>query len=149
MRHAPEFLTVMESLAPLLRRHPPLCAMSYGELCDYVALYWNRGTIAFVTDSQGEGQAVCLIRLFRHLEQFLFKSPHEPCGIFCQIELLVANDPVSMASVCEELVDRWGRQSIVLWDRGTRTGEGAPRMFRWHQFQKLVKRVTHGVLENV
>ena len=139
----------MEILRPLLRQSDRFRKMPFADLCDYVAYFWNRGTISFVFDDSGEAQGVCLIKLFRDLNQFLDPFVHEPCGQFCMIELMVASDPVTFASIFDELVDRWGRQDVIMWDRGERTENGAPRMYRWREFQKLARRLTYGwITEN-
>ena len=41
------------------------------------------------------------------------------------IDLLVADTPNVAAQLCEELVERWGRQAVIMWDRGERTENGA------------------------
>jgi hypothetical protein len=65
------------------------------------------------------------------------------------IDLLVADTPNVAAVLCEDLVSRWGRQQVIMWDRGERTESGAPRMMRWRSFQKVVRRLTYGILEEV
>jgi hypothetical protein len=146
MKHCPEFLAVIANLLPLLRRYRPFAQMQFEALCDHLAWYWNMGAMSYVIDDQG-GRAVCLIKLFRRLEQFLDSYVHEPCGRFCMIELMAANDPLAMGQTFEELTARFGPQRIVLWDRGTRTESGAPRMYQWAQFEKLARRLTYGVIE--
>jgi hypothetical protein len=146
MKHCPEFLAVIANLLPLLRRHRPFAQIQFETLCDHLAWYWNMGAMSYVIDEQG-GRAVCLIKLFRRLEQFLDSYVHEPCGQFCMIELMAANDPLAMGQTCEELIARFGPQAVVLWDRGTRTEGGAPRMYPWAQFMKLARRITYGIVE--
>jgi hypothetical protein len=148
MKHAPEYIQIMQILKPLLREYEPFSVMPFPNLCDYVAWFWNRGTISFVFNDAGEAEGVCLIKLFRHLEDFMEPFVHDPCGRFCMIEVMVASQPVAFASMFEELVDRWGKQQLVMWDRGERTESGAPRMYRWRQFQKLARRLTYGITEN-
>ena len=147
--HHPNFVATMRTLVPLLRNHPPLAVLKFESLCDWVAYYWNRGTISFVINDAGEPQAVALVKLFRDLRQFLDPFVHDPCGQFCMIELMAAAEPISMGLICQELTQRFGPQAIILWDRGERTENGAPRMYRWTQFQKLARRLTYGVTENV
>lgn len=149
IKHAQEFLEVMDSLEPLFREWSPLSVMPFHDLCDYVAYFWNRGTISYIIDDWGHAQGVCLIKLFRNLGQFLEPFVHEPCGEFCMLVLMVADGPETMGWICQDLTRRWGPQSIVLWDRGDRTESGAPRMFTWNQFQKLARRITQGVTTNV
>jgi hypothetical protein len=144
--HSQEFVETMLVLAPFLRHHKPLKDLGFAELCDWVAHYWNRGTISYLIDDDGEPRAVCLMRYFRVLNQFLDPSAHDPCGEICMIELLVASEPVSMASVCQEQIARFGPQAVVLWDRGSRTENGAPRMYLWPKFMTLVRRLTYGSL---
>jgi hypothetical protein len=146
MKHAKEFVRIMRQLKPLLRQHPPLASMSFEDLCDYLAWYWNNGTLAYVIDEQG-AHAVCFCRLFRWLEQFLWAGAHEPCGEFCMLELMVADEPNAMAGIFKIFKDRWGPQKVVMWDRGERTENGTPRMYRWDQFEKLARRLTYGLTE--
>lgn len=148
IKHAQEFLDTMDKLEPLFRRHPRYCLIPFHDLCEFVAYFWNRGTISFVIDEDGHGRGVCLCKLFRHLSQFFEPLVHEPCGKFCMLELMVAEDPLAMGIICEDLTNRWGPQEIILWDRGERTENGAPRMYTWRQFQKLARRITFGVLQN-
>jgi len=149
MKHAKEFIQIMTILKPLFRESDRFCVMPFADLCDYVAWFWNRGTISFVFDDLGEAQGVCLIKLFRDLNQFLDPFVHDPCGRFVMIELMVATQPLAFASMFDELVDRWGKQELVMWDRGERTESGAPRMYCWKEFQKLARRLTYGATEHV
>lgn len=144
--HHPNFLQLVFALKPVLRLHPPLATMHIDDLVDWVAWYWNRGTISWQIDDGGNPQGVCLIKLFRRMEQFLEPNVHDPCGKFCLIELLVSTEPVTTGILCKALVDRWGPQEIMMWDRGDRTKYGAPRMYRWDQFMKLTKRITYGLI---
>ena len=134
----------MDKLVDLIREVPRYSVWRFEMICDWMAPFWNRGTLSYRIDSDGEPRGFCIIKLFRNLEQFLEPFVHEPCGKFCMIEALVAKEPVTMAALCDELIERWGRQQIILWDRGERTESGAPRMFRWGQFQKLARRITYG-----
>ena len=63
------------------------------------------------------------------------------------LEFLAANHPLAIEQVCETLSDRWGPQKIVMWDRGERTENGAPRMYTWKDFRKLTRRLSYGVTE--
>jgi hypothetical protein len=146
-KHAPEYIQIMQILKPLLRKYEPFRKMPFANLCDYVAWFWNRGTISFVFTDSGEAEGVCLIKLFRNLEDFMEPFVHDSCGRFCMIEVMVASHPLAFASMFEELVDRWGKQQLIMWDRGERTKSGAPRMYRWRQFQKLARRITYGITE--
>jgi hypothetical protein len=148
MDHDPEFVTLIRILLPVLRQQEALSVMPFDQVCDRIAWYWNRGLFSYVIDNLGVPHGACLIRLFSRVEQFLEPLVHEPCGKFCMIDVLVADCPNVAAQLCEELVERWGRQQIVLWDRGERTETGAPRMHRWKEFQKIVRRLTYGILEN-
>jgi hypothetical protein len=143
--HAKEYLVTMRQLEPLFRQCPAFASMQFDDLCDHVAFFWNCGTIAWVISDEGKASAVCMIKLFRKLHQFLFSYIHDPCGKFCMIDVLVAEEPNAWAWVCEELIRRWGPQEIMLWDRGERTENGAPRMYKWDQFLKLTHRATQGV----
>jgi hypothetical protein len=146
MKHAKEFIQIMQILEPLLREHEPLRKMPFADLCDYVAWFWNRGTISFVFNDSGEAEGVCLIKLFQHLGDFDKSLVHEPCGRFCMIEVMVAEQPLAFASMFEELVDRWGKQAVMMWDRGKRTEYGAPRMYKWKDFLRLARRITYGAV---
>jgi hypothetical protein len=145
-KHCPEFLATVGKLLPLLRQYKTSAKMPIEHLHDHLAWYWNKGTMSYVIDRQG-ARAICLIKLFRYLRQFLNPYVHDPCGRFCMIELMVADDPLAMGQTCEELTARFGPQAVVLWDRGKRTEDGAPRMYRWHQFMKLARRVSYGTIE--
>lgn len=120
--------------------------MPFEKVCDHFAFYWNRGTFSFSIDESGEPHGVCLIKLFDRLEQFLEPFVHQPTGKFVMIDLLVADTPIVMANLCNELVHRWGPQEVVIWDRGERTEGGAPRMFMWNKFMKICRRLTYGIL---
>lgn len=121
--------------------------MPFSKICDHFAFYWNRGTFSYSIDDFGEPHGACLIKLFNRLGQFLDPYVHEPTGRFVMIELLVADNPIIMAQLCDDLVARWGPQEIVLWDRDERTEDGAPRMFTWNKFMKLARRLTYGAIE--
>lgn len=146
--HSDGFKKKMRVLAPLLRNHPPLSALQFDQLCDWVAWYWNRGTLCYVLNEDGSASAVALVKLFRDLRQFMDPFVHDPCGRFCMIELMVAEEPLAMGTIFTELSQRFGPQSIVMWDRQERTENGAPRMYRWHQFRKLARRLTYGVVDH-
>lgn len=143
MTHAPEYIVTMKRLTPLLREAPKFCVWQFDMLCDWLSYFWNRGTISFVIDEQDRAHGVCLVKLFSRLEQFLEPFVHEPCGRFCMIELMVADSPSVMGQIFDDLVERWGRYDLILWDRGERTENGAPRMYRWKEFQKLARRITN------
>ena len=106
--------------------------------------------MCYVMGHNEEPRAICLIKLFRRLEQFLDPYVHDPCGEFVMIDLMVAEDPLAMGMIFEELVKRWHSAYTVLWDRGERTEPGAPRMYSWRQFEKVARRLSYGVIgENV
>jgi hypothetical protein len=147
--HHPEYVELIHILEPLLRRYPPLVRMRFDDLTDWMAWYWNRGTMTCVITGRGEPLGVCLIKLFRELEQFMDHDAHEPCGKFAFIELSIAQDGRIMGQMLEEMESRWGPQEIVMWDRGARTENGVPRMYRWNQFRKLARRLSqYGITEN-
>jgi hypothetical protein len=141
-QHHPNFVEVIYTLRPLLREYQPLAVMQIDDLADWMSWYWNRGTMAYRIDN-GRPQGVCLIRLFRRLDQFLDRDVHEPCGKFCFIELSIAEDGRIMGLMLEDLENRWGPQEIMLWDRGELTEKGAPRMYRWKDFKKLARRLSN------
>jgi hypothetical protein len=142
MEHAKEFIRTMRILKPLFREWSPLSVLPFDDLCNYVAWFWNRGTISYVIDDWGEPKGVCLVKLFSELGQFVLPLVHDPTGRFCMLVLMVADGPETMGWICEDLTRRWGPYQIMMWDRGERTEGGAPRMYSWKQFQKLARRMT-------
>lgn len=146
-QHHPKFIEVISILKPMLRIYPPLAVMHFDDLLDWMSWYWNRGTMAFIIEDQ-RPQGVCLIKLFRTVGQFM-DVVHEPCGKFCFIELAIAAEPHYMGAMLEELEARWGRQDVMMWDRGDRTENGSPKMFRWKKFKRLARKLSnYGKLEN-
>lgn len=144
-QHHPGFVQLIYVLKPLLRKHPPLALMHVDDMVDWMSWYWNRGTMAWwISDITKEPRGICLIRLFRTLEQFLDYDAHDPCGEFCFVELLIARDPIVANLLLEDLTDRWGEQKIVMWERGERTENGSPRMYTWKRFMKLSRRLLYG-----
>jgi hypothetical protein len=122
--------------------------MGFEELCDYLAYFWNHGTMSFVLNHNDSPAGVCLIKLFRELPSFLEEFVHEPDGEFCMVILLAADTPNTIGQLFYELVERWGPGRTMMWDRGTRTEYGAPRMYTWDQYLKLTNRLTYGLLES-
>jgi hypothetical protein len=145
MKHSSEFLAVISKLEPLLREDRKFCLMPYGLLCDWIAYFWNRGTISYLIDDD-QARGVCLIKLFRHLGQFLEPFVHDPCGKFCMVETLVAKDPIAIAHAYFELKKRWGKPAVMMWDRGERTEGGPPRLYTWDQYERLTRRLTYGLI---
>lgn len=148
-QHAPEYVTIIKRLAPLIRTQFGFRGMRWESLCHHFAYHWNRGTFAYLLDDQGNPHGVCAVKFFRRLEDFLVPYVHDPGHKFCFIELLAADEPNAIAAVWEDLKSRWGPQQIVMWDRGERTENGAPRMYSWEQFDKLARRLTYGAIEHV
>jgi hypothetical protein len=140
--HNPYFVQLIHTLEPLLRRYLPLARMDFDDLCDWLAWYWNRGTMAYVVD-EDRPLGVCLIRLFSRLDQFMDRDVFDPVGEFCFIELSIAEDGSIMWKMLQDLIYRWGKQKIIVWDRGARTETGAPRMYNWDQFIKLARRLSN------
>ena len=147
MKHAPEYLETMRKLVPLLREHRRFSVWKFDMLCDWVAFFWNRGTISYVIDDCGQARGVCLVKLFRRLEQFLEPFVHEPCGKFCMVEFLGARDAFGIAGCFDSLFARWGPQETVIWDRGLRTESGAPRMYTWRQYMRIKMRLTNELMQ--
>jgi hypothetical protein len=147
-QHHPEYLRRIHLLAPLLRQYQPLSMLQVDDIADWIAWYWNRGTIAYIIDDYDVPQGVCLIKLFKRLNQFM-DLVHEPSGKFAFIELAVAEQPLAMGQMLEIFIKRWGPQAVVMWDRSERTESGCPRMYRWSQFQKLARRLSYGATEYV
>jgi hypothetical protein len=147
MTHSPQFMAAMVQLEPLIRTGKLYRKMKFGDMCDWVAYYWHRGTLSYLLQGE-EAVGVCLIKLFRHLGQFLEPFVHEPCGEYCWVELLVAKEPGAIAHAYFEFKNRWGPQKIMFWDRGERTWSGCPKMFTWDQYEKLTRRLTDGMIDN-
>lgn len=116
-------------------------------LAAYLAWFQNRDLLAVSLVGE-EVFAVCAVRFFSRIEDFLTPWVFEPDGDFCMIELMVAASPLAMGECFERLVNRWGARELVLWERGDRTEKStkAPRMFTWKQFLKLSRRITYGVV---
>jgi hypothetical protein len=147
MKHCQEFVYLMEKVVPFIRgNHPRWWKSSDSAIANYCAWYWNRDlmSVALVGD---ECFAVCLIKLFDRLEEWLEEFPFNPTGRFCLIDLLVSASPHATAEVFETLFRRWGPQQTMIWERGERTEKGAPRMFTWEQYLKLTRRLTYGIVE--
>jgi hypothetical protein len=147
-KHTPVFLRVMRKLDPFIRaRCSRWAGWSFEQMCDYCAKFWNRGTMSLSVDCFGEIHGICLIKLFRHLDEFLEEFPHDPCGKFCWVELLIADYPQAAIEMKLGFIRRWGPQEIMMWDRGDRTAHGTPRMYTWDQYNKLTRRLSYGVPE--
>ena len=143
MNHAPEYIETMRKLAPLIREHRYFSVWKFDMLCDWCAYHWNRGTISYVIDDWDRARGVCLIKLFSRLEQFLEPFVHEPCGRFCMVDLMAVTDPEAPQLMFDDLYKKWGKQEVVMWDRGDRTESGAPRMYTWDGYRKLLRRITN------
>lgn len=148
MRHDPRFIATIAKLVSVLHTHPPFRKLSFERLCDYLAWYWNHGTFAYVMNENDTPAGVCLIKLFDDLPEFLEEFVHDPRGQYCMIVLLAADTPIAMGQLFDELVGRWGPGRLMMWERGERTENGAPRMFTWEKFERLARRLTYGLVEN-
>jgi hypothetical protein len=138
----------MKRAVPFIREnYEPYRAMPEKSVYDTLAWYWNRGLMDIAEDRL-EFRGICLIRPIENLDDFLDPLAFHPIGRFIWVELLIATDPVTIASLFNTLVLKWGRRETVLWDRGDRTQRGAPRMYRWDSFEKLAKRLTFGLTES-
>ena len=144
MKHALEYIETMHKLESFVKSAPQYSTWDFGGICDWFCFYWNHGTLSWSIDSSGAAHGVCAIKLFERLEQFLMPFVHVPSGRFVMIEVMSADSPRAMGFIHDEFVDRWGPRDIVLWDRGARTESGTPRMFKWREFEKLARRITHG-----
>lgn len=148
MKYCHKFVHLMGMVTPFIQEHHPRWRDSTdAEIAWYCAWFWDRDLMS-VSVINEEIYGVCTIKLFDKLGEFLDPHPFNPTGKFCFIDLLVSVSPTATANVFQILVDRWGPQEIVLWDRGERTEGGAPRMFSWAQFMKLSSRLTYGVIES-
>ena len=120
---------------------------SQSELATYLRWHQARDLLAtsFVGD---EPFALCAVRFFGRLEDWLIPWVFEPDGAFGMVDLLVSVSPLSEADCFQQLVKRWGARPVMIWERGDRTIEStkAPRMFRWDQFVKLTRRMTYGAI---
>jgi hypothetical protein len=141
--HHPDFLVAMKRVEAFLRDHYPGWVKEDGfdQLCDYFAWFWNRHTMIVSVDRLGEIDTVCLVKLFRYLNQFDEKAVHDPCGQFCMIKFLVSVSRRGHANAIARFIKRWGKQQFVFWDRGERTLL-APRLYSWQDFEKLARRFT-------
>jgi hypothetical protein len=148
MKHSPHYIATIAKLMPILHAHAPLRGMGFDQLCDYLAYFWNHGTMSYVMNADDSPAGVCLIKLFCELESFLDEFIHEPDGEFCMVILLAADTPNTIAQLFYPLVDRWGEGRVMLWDRGERTENGAPKMYTWENYLKLTRRLTYGLVEN-
>jgi hypothetical protein len=141
--HHATFIQVMRKVAPFICAHHPFwLEIDFEKLCDYFAWFWNRHTMIVCTDRLGEIDTVCLVKLFRYLNQFIIRDVHDPCGEFCMIELLAADSDRGKAKAIHSFTNRWGKQKFVIWDRGDRTLDKAPRIYSWEDFHKLARRFT-------
>jgi hypothetical protein len=116
-------------------------------LAAYLCWHDARGLLA--TSLVGEDVfAVCTVRFFPRLEDWLVPWVFDPDGAFCMIDLMVAVSPLAMADCFQKLVGRWGSRPVILWERGPRTLTGGrpPRIYRWDQFLTLARRITYGTL---
>ena len=139
--HAPEYVSTMRLLLPLLRRQETFSVTPFEKLCDYFAYSWNRGTFAYVIEA-GVPRGVCVIKLFSKPEQFLDEFVHQPEGMFMMVVAMIADSAETMGKLHDELLERWGPRQIILWERGSRTEYGSPRIYTWAMFEKLAKRIT-------
>ena len=147
MNHHPQYIATIAKLLPVLSSHAPFRKMNFSDLCDYLSFFWNRGTMSFCFNEDETPAGVCLIKLFAQLPSFLDEFVHEPDGDFCMVILLAADTPNTIGQLFYELVDRWGEGRMMLWDRGARTENGAPRMYTWENYLKLTRRLTYGLVE--
>jgi hypothetical protein len=136
----------VQRVIPFIREHYKAWASATDlQILALLSWHWSR---ALVSISQDENQirGLCIIRLLERLEDFLDPLAFSPQGDFIWIELLIVTDPLAQADVHNQLEARWGPRKIVLWDRGQRTQNGAPRIFTWKQFGKLKRRMTYGLI---
>jgi len=141
--HAPEYLETMRKLLGLIRQVEKFSYWDKDVILDWMAYFWNKGTISYRIEG-GVGKGVCTVKFFSRLEQFLEPFVHEPLGNFVMIEMLVSDSQATSALLFDELCDRWGGwRPVVIWDRGNRTEKGAPRMFKWKEFQRIARRMTN------
>lgn len=134
-------------MVPFIKEyHPKWRDEPNQKLYEYLA--WHTGKNTLAVDFQGEEiYGVCAIKLFDNLEDFMDPRAFNPTGKFCMVDLLVAVSPCAIAVCFEKLFATWGPQKIMLWDRGERTENGAPRMYTWDMYMKLTKRLTYGLVD--
>ena len=142
MKHAEQFLKVCAKVVPFIKAHHPKWQTCSDEaICDYLAWFWNRDLMA-VSWKDGEVTGVCLIKLFDRLEDFLDDFPHHPTGNYAMVDLLISIEPEAPLDLYEILFERWGPQKVIIWERGDRTLDTAPRMYTWAGYKKLLRRMT-------
>jgi hypothetical protein len=144
------FTWTADKCVPFIREHHNAWSETSSErLYKYLAWFAARDLLA-VSFVGEEVNAVCTIKLFDRMEQWLALWPYDPHGRFVMIDLMVAITPVAMADCFDKLLARWGKREVVIWERLDRT-EGtdkAPRMYTWQQFEKLARRLTYGLTED-
>jgi hypothetical protein len=142
------FVWLADRMVPFIREyHPKWRDEPAQKLYDYLA--WHAGKKTLAVDCQGEEiYGVCTIKLFDQLDDFLDPRTHNPTGRFVMVDLLVAVSPVAIAHCFDKLVYIWGPRHTVIWERGERTENGCPRIYRWDQFMKLTRRISYGLAEN-
>jgi hypothetical protein len=148
MKHALVFERIMRKVDPFIRsRCPKWPAWSFEDMCDYCAKFWNRGTMSLSVDCFGEIHGLTLIKLFRHLDDFVKEHAHDPCGKFCWVEVMIADYPQAMIEMKLGFIRRWGPQEIMMWDRADRTATKTPKIYTWDQYNKLTRRLSYGTPE--
>ena len=146
MRHSVEFTQIMDRLIPFVRERYEMWRECSDEILrDYCAWFWNRGLMLY-REKEGQIIGVALFRYFKSLSDFLdLEKSDSAGGDFGWAELFVADSPETFNSMWSDVLERGGIPKIIAWDRGRRTLNGAPRMYRIDQIKKIARRLSHGL----
>ena len=145
MRHSQEFCEIMDRLIPFVRERYELWRNVSDEvLRDYCAWFWNRGLLIW-REKDGLITGVAIFRYFKTLDDFLdLANSDQEGGAFGWAELFVADSLETFNSLWSEVLEQGGIPEVIMWDRGDRTLNGTPRMYRRDQIQKMARRLSHG-----
>jgi hypothetical protein len=138
------FGDMMKLIAPHLWEVESLSALEFNDLSAWFEFYFRRGTTVVLTDRElTECHGIAVMKLFSRLEQWLDDFVHEPSGRFVEVLAACFPGPGSMQLCMEEFKKVWGPQEIVIWERGAKKTGLTPRMYRWDQYERLVRKWEH------
>ena len=132
----------MELIAPKLWQIESVSTLTFDELSDWFAFYFSRGTTA-VLIRDGDCKGIAVMKLFSRLEQFFEDYVHEPSGKFVEVVAAYFGEKATMQACLNVFKERWGAQEIVMWERGSKKTGLAPRIYRWEQYERLVRKFSH------
>ena len=138
------FDEMLVGIKDLLEQSPRLREMSLDELYDHVCWHWNHGTISWVEKLEGGFGGYCMIKLIGELKDLDTSYVHDPAGRYIFIEEVVSDGPDTWRELFDQLYEIWGAREFTIWDRRERTEKGCPRVYTWHQYLKILKRLTNG-----